>query len=185
MLPPMPKRFIAFLFLLSALVAVPMPASATAEAKWAEAEAFEQQLIDCTRSGGWVAADGSCDRTDGGRVPRRVALKRSTKISDELSRPYARRLAQAGYLTHFLGGSIDQRFKRIGMGGGRGGENIGYTAGRGTVKDAVLHIHRLFQAEWSYNGPHWKNLVDGRFSKIGVGVWVRDGRTYLVLDFHS
>lgn len=180
----MPKRLAALLLLLSALIAIPVPAAA-AEARWPEAEAFAQQLIDCTRSGGWVAANGSCDRTDGGRVPRRVALRNSKKISDELSRPYARRLSQAGYLTHSLGGSIEQRFKRIGLGGGRAGENIGYTSGRGSVKDAVLHIHRLFQAEWSYNGPHWKNLVDGRFTKVGVGVWVRDGRTYLVQDFHS
>ena len=185
MLPPMPKRLVILLFLLSALMAIPVPAAATAEAMWADAEAFARQLIDCTRSGGWVTATGGCDPKDGGRVPRRVALRPSAKISDELSRPYARRLAQAGYLSHSLGGSIDQRFERIGMGGGRGGENIGYTAGRGSVKDAVLHIHRLFQAEWSSNGPHWQNLVDGRFTRIGIGVWIRDGRTYLVLDFHS
>ena len=179
------RRLTPLLLVLSLLVVGPAPASAALESRWPAAEAFVMELITCTRSGGWVREGGTCDAVDAaGRVPKRPALRHAARISDELARPYARRLARAGSLSHSLGGSIWERFARIGLGDGRVGENLGYAGGR-DVMAAVLHIHRLFQAEWTYNGWHWRNLVDRRFARVGVGVWVRDGRTYLVLDFHG
>jgi len=186
MLAPMPSRLIALVLALVAFAGAPAPAAFALDSRWPDAEAYELQLIACNRSGGWVKDDGTCDTEDkAGRVPKRPELAHAVKLSDNLSRPYARRLARAGYLSHDLGGSIDQRFASIGMGDGRAGENIGYTGGRDDINAAVLHVHLMFQDEWSFDGPHWKNLTDRRFKKIGVGVWVRDGRSYLVLDFHS
>jgi hypothetical protein len=50
---------------------------------------------------------------------------------------------------------------------------------------AVLHIHRMFQDEWTDGGCRCRNLTDGRFRAVGIGVWIRKGRTYLVLDFRG
>ena len=180
-------RLAALLLGIVATIVVPSPIAVGLDARYAEAEAYEQTLIDCTRSGGWVREDGTCDAEDvDGRVPARPPLTVSAKVSDELARPYARLLARAGYLSHYLGGSIDQRFARIGMADGRAGENLGHTGGLTVgVNAAVLHIHLMFQEEWSYGGWHFRNLTDGRFTQVGIGVWVKGNRTYLVLDFHS
>lgn len=178
-------RLVALLLGLVALLAVPAPVTTALDSVLPEVEAFEQTLLDCTRSGGWVQADGSCDKVDAAaRIPARQRFAVSARISDDLSRPYARRLAKAGYLSHNLGGDIHARFRQIGMRRGDVGENIGFAGGM-EPKDAVLRIHRMFQAEWSYRGPHWKNLTDRRFTKVGIGVWQRGEHTYLVLDFHS
>lgn len=180
-----PRIAALFLVLAAALVAPASPVAAL-EPKWPDAEAFAKTLIDCNRGGGWVNEDGTCDTEDADkRVPKREPLKLGKKLSDLVARPYSRKLANAGTLSHYLGGSIQQRFDRVGLGGGRVGENIGYAGGREDVLAGVLRVHLLFQEEWSSNGWHWRNLMDKRFTRVGVGVWVRDGRTYLVLDFHS
>jgi hypothetical protein len=181
----MPARRLATLLLaLLAAMALPAPAGAL-DARWPGAEAYYRELLDCTRAGGWVREDGTCDTEDAeGRVPKREPLKLGPRLTADLARPYARTLARAGYLTHDLGGGIRARFERAGLGGGRIGENIGY-AGGDDPKAAVLRIHRLFQAEWSHDGWHWRNMTDRRFTRVGIGVWVKDGRTYLVVDFHS
>lgn len=180
-----PRITALLLGLVAALVAPAAPAGAL-DARWPEAEAFAMTLIACNRAGGWVLEDGTCDPVDvERRVPRRVALRLGPKIASLVARPHARRLANAGMLSHDLGGSIQQRFTRAGLGDGRVGENIGYAGGRADVRAGVLRVHLLFQAEWSSNGWHWRNLMDKRFTRVGVGVWVKDGRTYLVHDFHS
>jgi hypothetical protein len=28
-------------------------------------------------------------------------------------------------------------------------------------------------------------MTDRRYRKVGIGVWVKDGQTYLSVDFHS
>jgi uncharacterized protein YkwD len=180
-----PRIAALLLGLIAALVAPAAPVAAL-DARWPEAEAFAMALIDCNRAGGWVLEDGTCDQVDAEkRVPKRPALRVGTRIASLVARPHARRLARAGTLSHFLGGSIRQRFEVAGLGDGRVGENIGYAGGRGDPLAGVLRIHLLFQAEWRSNGWHWRNLMDRRFTRIGVGVWVKGDRTYLVHDFHS
>ncbi len=179
-------RIAALVLALVAAIAAPGAPVAALESRYPEAEAFEHTLIDCNRAGGWVLEDGTCDLEDAeARVPKRKPLKVGKTIAALVARPYARRLANAGALSHFLGGSIQQRFGRAGLGDGRVGENIGYAGGRDDVLGGVLRVHLLFQAEWKANGWHWRNLMDKRFTRVGVGVWVKDGRTYMVLDFHS
>ncbi len=179
---------IAAIILVASVLAVSAPSAAAIPlaVRWPEAEAFARQLIDCNRAGGWVTEDGACDLEDADRrVPRREPLRLHRKLTDEVARPHARRLARAGYLSHFLGGSIAERFARAGMERGRIGENIGYAGGREDVLAGVLRVHLLFQSEWDSGGWHWRNLMDRRFTRVGVGVWVRGDRTYLVQDFHS
>lgn len=180
----MPKlRLVPIVLGLIAVLAAPAPTLGL-EARWPAEEALAWQLLQCTRSGGWVTEAGECGADERSRVPRRAALRLSKRISDDLARPYARRLARAGHLSHSLGGSIQERFAAIGMGDGRCGENLGYAGGDEPMA-GVLRVHRLFQEEWSSNGWHFRNMLDGRFTKVGIGVWVRDGRTYLVHGFHS
>jgi hypothetical protein len=180
-----PRIAALFFGLIIALIASSAPAAAL-DTRWPEAEAYAMTLITCNRAGGWVLEDGTCDLVDAKkRVPRRQPLTLDPAISDLVARPHARRLARAGRLSHFLGGSVQERFAKVGLLDGRVGENIGYTGGRATVLAGVLRIHLLFQAEWSYNGWHWRNIMDRRLTRVGVGVWVRGIRTYLVLDFHA
>jgi hypothetical protein len=182
----MPRRrhSAALVVLLAALVAAPSPAAAGVAPRWPGVEAYYRSLLDCTRSGGWVEADGTCDTVDADqRVPKRPALQRTRVLSRDVARPHARRMARAGVLSHDLGGSIRERFARAGAADGRIGENLGYASG--DPKDAVLRIHRLFQDEWSYDGWHWRNMTDGRFREVGIGVWVKDGRTWLAVAFHD
>lgn len=179
------RRRITLLVLLAALLAAPAPTAAGVKARWPGVEAYYRGLLDCTRAGGWVEADGSCDLQDAaGRVPKRPTLARSGILSRDVARPHARRMARAGVLSHDLGGSIRERFTRAGMGEGRVGENLGYAGGR-SPRAAVLLIHRLFQDEWSSDGWHWRNMTDRRFMQVGIGVWVKDGRTWLAVDFHD
>jgi hypothetical protein len=49
----------------------------------------------------------------------------------------------------------------------------------------VLGSHLFFQAERSYNGGHYRNLMDARFHEVGIGVWVSHGRVRLVIDFYT
>jgi hypothetical protein len=178
------RRVLALLIVVASIVAGPAPVAGQ-DARYPEVEAYYAELLACTRSGGWVQEDGTCDTVDAAsRAPRRPSLKVSTFLSDELSRPYARRLARAGYLSHYLGGSIGERFAAIGMGDGRYGENLGYAGGIDPM-GAVLMIHRLFQDEWRTGGWHWRAMVDKRFAIVGIGVWVKGGRTWLAVDFHS
>jgi hypothetical protein len=167
----------------STLLVQGAPAAAL-DSRYPEAEQRYAELLACTRAGGWVQKSGSCDRIDAAnRVPRRRAFTVTTRLSNQVARPHARRLARAGYLSHDLGGSIRQRFARAGMANGSFGENIGYA--HGDPVDAVVQIHRLFQAEWRSRGWHWKAMTDKVYRKVGIGVWVKDGTTYLSVDFHS
>jgi hypothetical protein len=157
---------------------------AALDSRYPDAEQRYAELLACTRAGGWVRVNGSCDRVDtANRVPSRRAFSVSARLSNQVARPHARRLARAGYLSHDLGGSIRQRFARAGMANGSFGENIGYAYG--DPVEAVVQIHRLFQAEWRSKGWHWKAMTDKTYRKVGIGVWVRNGLTYLSVDFHS
>jgi hypothetical protein len=167
----------------TALLLQSTPVSALAS-QWPEPERAYKSLLDCTRSGGWVNADGTCDTEDAeDRVPSRKPLTRTVPLSAEVARPHARRMARAGYLSHDLGGSVRQRFARAGLADGYFGESIVWA--HGDPMAAMVEIHRLFQSEWKSKGWHWKNMTNRRFRKVGIGVWVMDGRTYLAVDFHS
>ena len=48
----------------------------------------------------------------------------------------------------------------------------------------MLGSHRFFQSEKPYNGGHYRNLMDAKFDRVGIGVWVSSGRVRLVIDFY-
>jgi hypothetical protein len=74
------------------------------------------------------------------------------------------------------------------------GENVGYAFGQPSVQSAVLLLHRQMMAE----GPcphakctapqfeqhgHYLNLTSPYFSRVGIGILIRDGAVWLTEDF--
>ena len=48
----------------------------------------------------------------------------------------------------------------------------------------MLGSHLFFQSEKSYNGGHYVNLMNSKYDRVGIGVWVSSGRVRLVVDFY-
>lgn len=162
---------------------VPIPKTgggSTGSATWLAVEKYYHKLLACTRGGGLVTSSGSCSSPGGSGL---TPLKLDSGISAKVSRPYAKRLAQGGACDHFLGGSTPgTRLKAAGYKNYTWGENIGCRSGN--AYSSVLGSHLYFQAERSYNGGHWKNIMNPRYDRVGIGVWVSSGRVRLVIDFY-
>jgi uncharacterized protein YkwD len=146
---------------------------------WAAVETYYLGLMNCTRTGGWVTSTGRCSSPGGRNV---AALKLSSGISSNVSRPYAKRLAVGNMCSHFIGGNPGDRLRRAGYTSYRWAENLGCRSG--DPRAAVLGSHLFFQSEKSYNGGHYRNLMNAAYDRVGIGVWVSGGRVRLVVDFY-
>ena len=136
--------------------------------------------MNCTRTGGWVTSSGSCSSPGGRNV---AALRLDSGISTKVSRPYAKRLAVGNDCSHFIGGNPGDRLRAAGY--------TNYTLGREhrlplrqSRIGAVLGSHLFFQNEKSSNGGHYVNLMNAKYDRVGIGVWVSGGRVRLVIDFY-
>jgi hypothetical protein len=176
--------FIALLLVLSAILVL-APASVFATAvRYPKAEARLLEMINCTRTGGWVRADGSCDGYGSGRHSAyRKPLRLHEGVSRDVARPYAKLMAERDVMSHYLDGSPSTRFRRAGYEYSWIGENIGWSSRR--PHGAVLYVHRIMQAEKSYDGPHWGNIKKRQFKTVGIGVWRHGGKTYIATDFYT
>jgi hypothetical protein len=179
-------RWLARVLVLAALgaaIAVPSPAAADAS-PYAKLERLALSLLNCTRTGGWVQPDGSCDGYGSGRYSSFVRpLRPNPGIASAIARPYAYRLAKADACMHTLAGtSIAWRFSSAGYTGHAYGESIGCSGGY-TVRQMVIRTHRMMQAEASYNGWHWRNMKDRDFRSVGVGVMAHGSESRVVYDF--
>jgi len=146
---------------------------------WGAVETYYLRLMNCTRTGGWVTSSGSCS-SPGGRSVR--ALWIDSGISSKVSRPYAKRLATSGQCSHFIGGNPGNRLRAAGYSSYIWAENLGCRSGN--PYSAVLGSHLFFQSERSYNGGHYVNLMNAKYDRVGIGVWVSGGRVRLVIDFY-
>ena len=146
---------------------------------WHSVETYYLRLMNCTRQGGWVKGGGSCSSPGGRGV---AALWISGSISDRVSRPYARLLATRNQCSHFIGGNPGDRLRRAGFGSYRWAENLGCRSGN--PYSAVLGSHLYFQSEKSYRGGHYVNMMNAAYDRVGLGVWVANGRVRLVVDFY-
>lgn len=146
---------------------------------WAAVERFYLDLMNCTRTGGWVTSGGSCSSPGGRNV---AALKLDSGISSKVARPYARLLATRGACDHFLDGNPGTRLARAGYESYRWAENLGCRSGSPTA--SVLGTHLFYQSERPSNGGHYVNLMNPAYDRVGIGVWVSSGRTRLVVDFY-
>jgi uncharacterized protein YkwD len=146
---------------------------------WGSVETYYLGLMNCTRTGGWVTASGKCSSPGGRNV---APLKLDRGISSKVARPYAKRLAVGADCSHFIGGNPGDRLRRAGYTNYTWAENIGCRSGN--PRAAVLGSHRYFQNEKSYRGGHYVNLMNAKYDRVGIGVWVSHGRVRLVIDFY-
>jgi uncharacterized protein YkwD len=146
---------------------------------WGTVETYYLRLMNCTRTGGWVTSTGSCS-SPGGRAV--AALRLDSGISTKVSRPYAKKLALGNDCSHFMGGTPGNRLSRAGYTSYIWAENLGCRSGN--PKSAVLGSHLYFQSERSYNGGHYVNMMNAKYDRVGIGVWVYSGRVRLVVDFY-
>ncbi len=159
--------------------------TSTVPATWLSDELFYLSLVNCTRTGGWVSIDGTCSRYDSGHYSAYVRpLTRYIRLSDLVTRPYARLLAIRNACSHTLDGDIAYRLHRAGYPLTTWGENIGCYSGYPTVRAAIIAAHRAMQAEKSWNGPHWRNIKSATFTVIGIGIWKYYSRVRVVSDFY-
>jgi len=170
------------------VVAMVAPAAAAAPTRVWSAEKYALSLLNCTRTGGWVTAKGTCDGRGSGKYSAlRPALKRSKGISRKVAWPWARALVAAEACAHTLPGKrqLRERFSIKGYRYHYIGENIGCGWGSASPKQVVLATHRAMQAEKSSGGGHWKNMKNERYKSVGIGVATRNGRTVVVYDFYG
>ncbi len=167
-----------------ALIQTQLAATSYPWAPWLTDEAFYLKLVNCTRTGGWVQKTGRCTAYGSGRYSRYVKpLVRSGYISDLATRPYAKVLAVRNRCGHNYDGSLTTRLARAGFRGSAWGENLACHSALST-RAMVIWAHRVFQGEKSYNGGHWKNIKNPRYTQIGIGVWKYGSRVRLVTDFY-
>ena len=170
-----------------------LPANAITPKRRTGAEDVTFKLVNCIRTGGHVTKAGKCKGRGTGKYSKYVKpLKRSSKISREVSWRWARKSVtfkgtRACWIGHRWNGStVDTRFasaslsKRI-----ANGENMGCGMWGGAQVTAVQLV-RMWQAEKSYRGPHWKQIKDKDFQSAGVGVAKYGSRkVQLVMNFYG
>ncbi len=146
---------------------------------WGSVETYYLGLMNCTRTGGLVTSSGKCSSPGGRSV---APLRLDSGISSKVSRPYAKKLALSGVCSHFSGGTPGDRLSHAGYTSYIWAENLGCRSGN--PRTAVLGSHLYFQSERSYNGGHYVNLMNAKYDRVGIGVWVSGGRVRLVIDFY-
>ncbi len=156
------------------------PVTRPASASWIAAEKYLIELMNCTRGGGWVEANGSCSSPGGSS---RQPLKYDAGISDRVARPYAKLLVSTGVCSHFYQGSPRDRLKAAGYTSYTWGENLGCRY-YSDPRDAAVGLVRFFQSEKGSNGGHWRNMMDPDFDRAGVGFWVSGGTLRFVVDYY-
>lgn len=178
--PSSARRTVIVTVLAAALLALaPTPVSAGTP-RYFKQERYALSLLNCLRTGGSVTKHGRCHgRGSGSRAP----LARHVGIANEVARPYARLLARHDATGHTYRSSIDQRFRQAGYRSSTNGESLYWSSGY-TVRQMVIRSARFFQAEKSYDGPHWKNLRDRDFRHVGIGIASIDGEKRIVYDFY-
>jgi uncharacterized protein YkwD len=146
---------------------------------WAAVESYYLGLMNCTRTGGLVTSTGACSSPGGRNV---APLWQDAGISARASRPYAKKLVLNNLCTHYSGGTPGDRLKAAGYTSYNWAENLGCEGG--SPFKAVLGDHLFFQGEASRNGGHYVNLMNAKYDRVGIGVWVSGSRVRLVIDFY-
>jgi hypothetical protein len=148
------------------------------------AELYLLELINCTRTGYWVTSTGLCSTQTHHTLPPQKPLVLRDDISNAVSRPYAKVLADRGILTHFLDGTTPH--SRLAAGGfpdSTCSENI--SSPRSPKQGGMISVELFFQSESWDRGGHYRNVMSSRYRSVGIGVWVSRGRTRVVIDFYS
>jgi uncharacterized protein YkwD len=108
------------------------------------------------------------------------ALKYHAGISNNVARPYAKKLVAANVCSHFYGGTVGDRLHAAGYTGYTWGENLGcrYFA---DPRDAAESLVRFFLSSPS----HYANMVARKYEYAGTGIWSAGGRLRFVVVFYT
>lgn len=152
-----------------------------------QAELLGLALLNCTRTGGWVRADGSCRIRElaVGASPA-PALVLHKGISSKVAFRWAGELVKASVCDHVIPGKpvLSSRFKSAGFNYPYFGENVGCGWG-GSVEQMVIATHRSMQAEKGTRGWHWRNINNPQFKSVGIGVATLGRQVAIVYDFYG
>jgi hypothetical protein len=179
---------VAITLIVLLLLVISRPAVAGAPQRHVAAEDLGLSLLNCTRTGGWVRADGSCK---GGGTSTYSALLpelvRHDVVSKKVAFRWASEIIAADVCDHVLPGRpvLDARFSTAGFRFAIIGENVGCGWGSASPEVVVIATHRSMQAEKSTGGWHWRNMKNRDFIGVGIGVATLDGRTTIVYDFYG
>jgi hypothetical protein len=159
-------------------------ASGTGSATWYSSEVYYLNLMNCTRSGSWVTPSGFCSTETHHTLPAPGNLIRlSADISNRVSRPYAKYMADNRLLDHYLHGTTPHtRLCAAGYCGGSWGENIASPASAG--KSGMVAIELFYQNEYWCRCEHYYNIMDRYFSIAGIGVWYSNS-VRVSIDFYG
>jgi hypothetical protein len=161
------------------------PGAGQSSSPYASAENFYFALMNCTRTGGWVVAGGSCTSSGHHTLPAQAALRWNGAIAN-ISRAYSEALAIRNVLTHTLGGSTPHsRLSRGGFTSQTWGENIASPTSVGTAGMAAVEIYYQNESSCRTSCVHYKNIMYSRFHQAGVGVWVASGHIRITIDFYA
>ena len=157
---------------------------ASASAPYHASEVYYMNLMNCTRTGGWVTTSGTCTTETHHTLPAQGRLTLNTRISNLVSRPYAKFMADRRILDHYA--YHDAHWRLCNWGGycgGSWGENIASpsSAGRG----GMIDIEIFYQNEYWCRCEHYYNIMDPYFNQAGVGVWVSNGVVRVSIDFYG
>jgi uncharacterized protein YkwD len=150
-------------------------------AQWQAAEKYYLQLMNCTRTGGWVVAGGLCRSSGPHTLPPARALALDVGISTNVARPFAKFMADRGILNHFANGTPGQRLAAAGYTSYHWAENIGSPS---SVMNGMVAEEIFYQNEAPCACEHYKNLMNPEYDRVGIGVWVTNGRVRVVIDFY-
>jgi hypothetical protein len=153
-----------------------------------DAELVGLRLLNCTRTGGWVRADGTCKgRASGTYSPYLKPLRLNEGISSLVAFGWASELLKAQACGHALPGmpALPLRLAAAGFEAPSFGENVGCSWSSRAPRDVVIWAHRAMQAERSYDGGHWRNMKNPAYRSVGIGVATIEGRTVVVFDFYG
>ena len=155
----------------------------TKSSPWYASEVYYLRLMNCTRTGGWVTSNGSCSSVTHHTLPSQNALRLSSGISNTVSRPYAKYMADNRLLSHYLRGSNPHsRMCKAGYCGGGWGENIASPSSTG--KGGMISIEIFYQNEYWCRCEHYYNIMNPHFGVAGVGVWFSKS-VRVAIDFYS
>ena len=176
--------------MVATLVALAMvtPVSAGAPQRDLAAEELGLSLLNCTRTGGWVRADGTCKGGGTGMYSAMLPeLVRHDGISRKVAFRWASQLVQADVCDHVIPGKpiLDARFSSAGFRYSYVGENVGCSWGGASPEEMVLRAHRSMQAEKGTGGWHWRNMKNRGFKGVGIGVATLGSMTTIVYDFYG
>ena len=151
---------------------------------WYPSEVYYFNLMNCTRTGGWVTPGGSCSSVTKHTLPAQNPLRLSAAISDRVSRPYAKYMADRRILDHYAYHDPHWRLCNWGgMCGNAWGENIASPSSSG--RPGMIAIELFYQNESWCRCEHYYNIMAPFLHQAGVGVWVTNRTVRVSIDFYG